>query len=371
MRILCEAVSFGFGPVSKLLSLCELLNQKHSLSFIGSGCSLSLAQKTNIFEKIIVLDTTSTNHFNDSVPFSGYDVVLSVMNPLFGRAALENGCKLIVIDSLFYMWDKIDPVWEECDLLIIQSFFEEKKRLLSTHNFTNAQIVGPIISTQIEPKKQNVHNTLLINFGGADYPYIKNFNDIQLFIRKLTLEIERIDIFDEKIITIGPRCLQSMKELERNGFKVRSFSHDEFLFQLSKSSTLLTIPGLTSSFESFCLAIPTLFLPPLNYSQFLNLRTFRSLELSHIGSHWDDYFPNLNTNGLPEEEGVQMIESLIAQAYRDPSILTSIVKSYEIVLEDTVNIKLMTDKQNNFYQSLGGCGTHEAVKLIEGLSTDG
>jgi hypothetical protein len=185
------------------------------------------------------------------------------------------------------------------------------------------------------------------------------------------MELETIDRFDEKIISIGPRCLTAIQDLELRGFKVRSFSHDEFLFYLSKSSTLLTIPGLTSAFEAFYLVIPTLFLPPLNYSQFLNLRTFRFLKLSHIGSHWDDYFPNLSNSCLSEEEGVRMIESLIAQAYRDPTILANIVKSYATELADKISINFMADKQNSFYQSLGGCGTHDAVKLIEGVFKDG
>jgi len=367
MRILCEAISFGFGPVSKLLSLCELLNQKHSLSFIGSGCSLTLANKTNFFENIIVFDTTSSTDFNNTISFEEYDIVISVMNPIFGRAVINNNCKLVVIDSLFTMWDRIDPIWEKCDLLVIQSFFGEKNRLKISHNLSNAHIVGPIISPQIEQKIKSPNNTLLINFGGADYPYIRTFKDISIFIKKFVIELTSINMFDEMIIAIGPRGLAGLQDLIHHGFKLFTFSHDDFLQQLSKSDTLFTIPGLTTAFESFHLAIPTLFLPPLNYSQFLNLRTFRLLGLSYTGAHWDDHFSTPNTNQLTEKEGVQMVESLVAKAHNDPTVLSTIVKGYKTILQDKHSLESMASKQNNFYKSLGCCGTYEAVELIEGL----
>ena len=49
MKILCEAVSFGFGPVGKLLAVAELLSENYELDFIGSGCSFDLAKKSVFF----------------------------------------------------------------------------------------------------------------------------------------------------------------------------------------------------------------------------------------------------------------------------------------------------------------------------------
>ncbi len=367
MKILCEAVSFGFGPVSKLLSLCEILKLQHSLHFIGSGCSLSLVEKTEIFEQIIECDTTLPANISNAVPFVDYDFVISIMNPVFSKIAIEHGCKLIIIDSLFYMWDKLDPAWKKCDLLIIQSFNGEKERLQNTNDLSNAYLVGPIVSTQMTQRSKCSKNSILINFGGADYPYVNDFSKLSLFIRKLAEELLSLNEFDEKVISIGPRCLSNLQDLREQGFEINTFSHEDFLTHLASTSMLLTIPGLTTAFEAFHLSTPTLFLPPLNYSQFMNLRKFRCLGLTASGSCWDDYFPSVITNQLPEEEGVQLVESFISKALDNTEIIPAIVQSYRDVLQSETDIQPMIDAQMEFYKSLGGCGTSEAVKLIEGV----
>lgn len=369
MRILCEAVSFGFGPVSKLLSLCELLNKRHQLDFIGSGCSLALAMHSNIFNKYIQCETTTFVEAR-KMSFSDYDAVISIMNPSFAKFVLEQRCKLIIVDSLFYMWDAIDYTWNQCDLLLIQAFWGEQERLQNSKHSNNAHIVGPIVSTKMTKPNIKYKNLLLINFGGADYPHFKNFDNVSLFIRMLVDHISILNKFERKIVSIGPRCINVLKHLESTNLKVRTFSHDEFLELLSGASMLLTVPGLTTTFESFHLGVPTFFLPPLNYSQLLNLRRFRALGLSNMGFCWDDYLPELMPEILPEKDGVQMIEELISKAIKDKKLFFIIVDQYKKMLsiENIDNIALEQDK---FYQSIGGRGTYDAVQLIEGILQDG
>ena len=371
MKILCEAISFGFGPVSKLLSLCELLSQRHVVDFIGAGCSLSLATRSEIFDRIIQAETATSTGTMGNVTFADYDLVISVMNPQFARIALSQKAKLVIVDSLFYMWDRIDPVWEQCDLLVIQSFSGEKERLESMScNLPNAYLVGPIVSPKIIACSSKQNHNLIINFGGADYPFVKSFDKIASFIRQLVTPLDNMTSFENKIVSIGPRCAKSLQNLNSFGFHVNTFSHDAFLNELSQAQLLLTIPGLTTAFEAFHMGIPTFFLPPLNYSQFHNLRKFRSLDAAKGGVHWDDLYPTLSNQQLPEEEGVQLIESLIGRTLKTPELMSEIINQYVWLLNNWRSMEDISLHQRRLYDSIGGCGTYQAVALIEKVLSD-
>ncbi len=370
MKILCEAVSFGFGPASKLLSLSEELSKRYSLDLIGSGCSFALLSKTNVFDKKILCDTSNYSEILGAISFSDYDLVISVMNPVFGRVALEQKCKLVVVDSLFHIWDTIDPVWLDCNLLIVQAFAKEQSELKKYH-LPNARMVGPIVSTQIPRKNSNAKSNILINFGGADYPYVSDFKNIVFFIRKIIKQLVGIPGFENKTVSIGPRCLPELKDLEGLGVHINTFSHNDFLQQLSQANVLLTIPGLTTVFEAFHISIPTLFLPPLNYSQLLNSRVIYSkgASLSKVG--WDNCFPENSSEKLPEAAGVRYVESLIKGALQNQEVFSSVTKNYIEPLHDSSALQFISNKQNQFYKSLGGCGTYKAVKLIEEMLLHG
>lgn len=363
MRILCEAITFGFGPISKLLSIAEVLNQNYILDYIGSGSSYFLAKRSQCFDKTYEIDTSVLDKSLISEVIDKYDVIISVLNPEFGEIALERGKRLIVIDSLFYMWKEISSVWKNCDLLIIQSLYNEKKRI-KKESLKNAQIVGPIISNKIQ--KEASDNKLLINFGGADYPYLDMPDLIPQFICDLIEYINVFNGFKYKTITIGPRYCEKLNVLKEYGFNIMSCSHNDFLSELQTTEMLLTIPGLTTSFEAFSLGIPTLFLPPLNYSQYRNLKIFEEFGIAGDSINWDKIY-KFDDNKIIESKGVKKIESFLFNSLQDKCIHQMIKLRIITLLNDFSQMKSLVKLQKEFFLNIGGNGTNTAIKYIKGF----
>lgn len=365
MQILCEAVSFGFGPVGKLIAIAELLNKKYKLDFIGSGCSFDLAKRSKLFNNYYNIDTTSSDSEIPVEIIDKYDVIISVINPIFGQQVLKRGKKLVVIDSLFYMWHSLHPVWKNCNLLIIQSFNKEEERIKNEY-LTNAFIVGPIISNMISSKISLSNERLVLNFGGADYPYISDSDILPKFIKSLAINLSNLGNFSEKTIAIGPRYLDELNELLDYGYSIKTFSHKEFMKLIRKSKVLMTVPGLTSTFEAFSLSIPVLFLPPLNYSQFLNLQILKNYGVAEYCVNWNDIY-NVPEGILEEKQGVSLIESFLSKSIDDNSMQNSLKNIYTSIIKNDLNLISLIDKENQFFERNGGIGTGKAIKLIEDL----
>lgn len=363
-KILCEAIAFGFGPVGKLLAIAHELVKDFELDFIGSGSSLELAKRTNYFLNIIELDTTSVNSRIPREIIDNYDTIISVINPIFAEQVLNYGKKLIVIDSLFYMWHEIPSVWKECDLLIVQSFNNEKKRL-ANELFKNAKVVGPIISHSINSTSQEGNDSIVINFGGADYPYTTDDSIIPEFIKSLISKLTIVSHYRERIISIGPRQLKKIKYLEKDGYIINTYSHNEFLNLVKKAKLILTVPGLTTMYETFGNSIPTIFLPPMNYSQFLNLRKLKENDVARYSVNWDSIY-NTSSTILDEDHGVQMVESFLSKSLSDNKIqevFKSNIEQY-LIFQDN---KILAKNQNDFFLKNGGIGTYRTVELIKDI----
>lgn len=363
MKILCEAVSFGFGPVGKLLAIAEKLYKDFELDFIGNGSSLELAKKSVFFSKFIEIDTTTDNSVIPNDVIDNYDFALSVINPVFGEKILRRGKKLIVIDSLFYMWKSIPQVWKECDLLIIQSFNGEAERL-KVEPIPNAHIVGPIISSFSVKNDNAPKNQVILNFGGADYPYIKNDTIIPEFVESIISNLGALKMYSEKHVAIGPRYLEKLVSLEKYGYKIGTYSHEEFMGLIKSSDMVLTIPGLTTTFESFSSSIPTLFLPPMNYSQLLNLQKLQQYGVADFSFNWDAFY-EVPFQILEENKGVEMVESFLTRSIYDNKIQKALNEKLEMLLNSENEMKIISRRQNKFLKTVGNEGASAAKNLIK------
>lgn len=365
MKILCEAVSFGFGPVGKLIAIAELLSKDYELDFIGSGCSFDLAKKSVVFNHFYDIDTTSFNAMIPTDIIDRYDIVISVINPVFGEQILKRGKKLIVIDSLFYMWHTLHPVWRSCDLLIIQSFYKENERL-QRESLSNAFIVGPIISNTVKSRLNTSKNRLVMNFGGADYPYLSKSDILPEFIKSIAIQLSSINGFDEKIITIGSRFSKELACLEEYGYIIQTCSHEEFIALIKNANILMSVPGLTSTFEAFSLSIPTLFLPPLNYSQLLNLQKLKNNGVADYSINWYALF-DVPDEILEETQGVLLVESFLTKSLINNKMQNTIKNRFETGINNKENLQSLANKQNSFFEKTGGIGTYKAVNQIKTL----
>lgn len=372
MRILCDAVPFGFGPVSKLIAVVkELSKNGHDFVFVGKGCSLELAETSGVFTIIESIDTLHPENSKRLSHFKNQEchAALSVMNPPFVEWAINNGIRTVVIDSLFAMWDEVPKGWLLSDGIILQRLDGVEQRALVELSQKQHTVVGPILDpllTELQ-KSQSQSNSILVNLGGAEDPISEIDYVCADAVSNLLAGLPIWSKFERKTLAVGPKQRHRLKSLEADGFKVLTMTRSEFLKELSSSDVFLTTPGLTAAFESFSLATPCAFLPPFNYSQFLNLDEFRRVGVAPQSIHWRDC--GLGKSICPrleETTAVRHIEQLIIAATHNAGIVNSLRSALSDVVSETYHSGrgTLSSKQHQYFEALGGIGTKSATEFI-------
>ena len=103
MKILLGAKSCGFGPVSKMITIAKLLNENHSLSFLGIDTSLIYSESNReLFTNIYNINPKDCKNYHNI--FKENDKVISVMDEEIGFWAIKYNKPLYFFDSLFFFW---------------------------------------------------------------------------------------------------------------------------------------------------------------------------------------------------------------------------------------------------------------------------
>ena len=378
MHILCDAVPFGFGPVSKLISLAYVLADEYSctLTFAGTGCSLDLARTCEAFAHHIEVDTANPSAC-DSVlghRITEYDGVLSVMNPEFLEWVQEHQLRTVVVDSLLPMWDEIPVPWHKATGVIIQNNHGAVERAANELSTDRTLVVGPLLdpfllNEGLRNAGRSGERTILVNLGGADDPISTIPSLCGNVIQSLLVDLPALQEFDNKLLTVGKRQHAALRGLERQGFVVRTCGHRDFLSSLATCDVFLTTPGLTGSFEAFCLGTKTCFLPPFNYSQYLNLQTFRQFGAAPLSLHWSDLgvCTELLQPRLPEERAVNLLETSISHAVSETqaiSILRELLTRHVSLAAHEPKHSYLFHFQRHFFSQNGCIGTPMAADFI-------
>lgn len=372
MRILCDAVPFGFGPISKLISVATAIGGQHEMVFVGGGCSLALAETAGVFhaaESIDTLRPEMSDRLSRYSSAAGW-TVLSVMNPRFAEWAIARGFRTVVIDSLFGMWDVVPDAWLNCDGVVLQRFRGVDKRALEVLAHTRHTVVGPILDPQLQSAQRTrpSNRSVLVNLGGAEDPISEIEYVCADAIMQLLADLPVWSDFDCKILTVGPRQIQRLSGLDAWGFSVQTLHRSDFLKALSSASLFLTTPGLTATFESFAVGTPCAFLPPFNYSQYLNLDEFRDAGVAPLSTHWRDY--GLGVGICPhmdEVSAVHTIEQQIQNAMRDQTLVRRLRGDVSAMVAAGVRATVDDDfsaRQKEYFESLGGLGTTAAKDFV-------
>lgn len=373
MKIICDAVPFGFGPVSKLLSICQLLWKKqHDLTFIGNGCSVELASRTPFFRTIISAKTMEPISCETRLREICKDAsaIISVMNPEFAKWAIDNGLTTIIVDSLFTMWDRIPEPWYSADATILQVFEGVEDRVNRELNQTNTYLVGPILDCCLQNAVRSKHRTgtILVNLGGAEDPVSDDPFTCANLILELFPGLSSFNHFQRKVLAVGPKQCSLLSRLKEFGFEVATYPKDKFLNIMRECDVLLSTPGLTTSFEAFTIGVPCAFLPPFNYSQFLNLLTFRDKGLAPFSIHWHDYgLGTIIRNSMPETQGVQLVDEIVNTVLKEADLQEAVRSSLEYMLARITKIDEDSEEfiqQREYIDTLGGIGTRSAFSVI-------
>ncbi len=357
MKILCDAISFGYGPVGKLLAISPFLPDSWSLTLLASNSSYALAKKSN-FNNIILCDTESViDLHNRRSLFLESDLFVNIMNPISVKFAKQIGTPIATIDSLFWMWHELTDELLGSQIYYIQNFFGIQSQL-QKYKPQNEIIVGPIVDPRFITTCRT--NQLLIALGGLRSKLIipgENTNYPHIIGEILSVSLSS-HTFD-KVVVVGDAeaMLSSRYHWKIPRATYLTLSHEDFLLELSKSSLLLTSPGLTTIYEAFSYGIPTIFLPPQNFSQFLILNFLKDAGVAPYCIRWEDFYPELEIYlGLPEAEGVQRILLCIASFQNDKRSQQKAIDYLSTIFQKD-NWQVMARQQSGFVEKMGSNGS--------------
>lgn len=355
-RILCVAEAFGFGPASKLIAFLKLnLFPGYELTFLGNSCAYELC-KHEPFNRIINADPTDISPESTLMKeIKNHDIFISSMEFKAISHVNKSGLKIIIIDSLFWMWSKTPCKLEHIDLYLCQNFIHVNERC-SLIKSNNLFTIFPLTLSKQKTLKNENKNKILLNFGGMDNPFAKKellivyamcmFDIVQQICTKLKLELE---VYGREWI------IEILKPYYTNTVTTYgSLPINKFVDRLSEAYGIITSPGLEVLYESFTSKIPIYLLPPQNNSQAHQAELLQLENPELPGPQYPDLISSTQvTKGInPSNEICQILDS-VDKLKKDDLALKKLKISIEKFLTmDNNELNKLTDSQFKFIKKM-------------------
>lgn len=314
MKVLVSAESFGYGPISTCLDVVKELKKFDdvSLDFIGSGISLEQAKLSKYFDKFYECDTYDKEDLKKFADvYKEYDIYFNsenIQGAIFGLNYIKN---VYYVDNLVWMWDEIPAELGKVKKYFISETFSCKENFKRIGNvIENPVFVGPVRNLKINTNKK-IKNQILINIGGAS-SFLFDQSIINKFYNKIIndiLESSSINKFDSIIICGGSEVLSNIVlRRPNNKVLIKTLSHDEYLNAMNESKCLILSSGLGNFIETLNSKKNIMYLPPINYSQLLQLNYYDLMSYGFEIMNWNlfEFYKEIPMY-LDEETGVKMV----------------------------------------------------------------
>ena len=330
LKLAFLATSFGFGPVSKAVSIASAVRDccgtGPQLTFFGSGIALEFAERSNAFDCLVCDEVDDKERWPTLLSqFSAYDCVISVLN--FHALSFWSGGlpPLVIVDSLAWLWPQLPDHMERARAYVVQEHLVPFDRLCDWGTRCRLKTVGAILSptlSRVRCMERKDSGTLVVNFSGCSNPLIEDsFYEDYVHIQATQILKSAEPCFSRVIFGVRSgmhSIIRRSAAVSRVHVEVDHYPHREFLGFLSRADKVVSSPGLTTTLECMALSTPLGFLLPQNYSQalmaenhFIHFGAERCLALRRFGP--DCIVPP----GLPEDEGVRLVTASIATILRE------------------------------------------------------
>jgi hypothetical protein len=367
--ILLQAAPFCFGPISTLLNVVRaLVRPGYRLIVIEEGPTRDLIRRSRLPLERVALTTAPPFSPELGELIDRVDLVVSNTDPIFAAACMARGAKVIVVDTLFWMWDHIPPILLEAERYIVQGFYgteAQLKRLGRPRNFLQ---VGPLTSTQGPPiPLAERPNSIHVSFGGCDCLLVDPQQDPYPGMMLKVLEDALAAALPQDcdvLLCCGERAACSLQPRDRR-ITVGTLSNQDYLKSMRQAKAILLSPGLTGTLEVLQVETPAFFFPPQNYSQVLQLSAYRKANVAPYSFTWTDVYPEFALPPyLPEEEAVARVRAVVGRFVQD------------VAAQDVLRHKLVEFLQTGIQdydpaparrlcESLGPDGPVRAARAIE------
>ncbi len=350
-QLICCAAPHGYGPASKLCRIAEQLRSREVQPiFLGTGSALELASRSDAFDEIIDAPADS-RVASDSI--NSASALLSLMDRDYLPIAQRQGKATFVVDSLFWMRDRIPDSFLAANRYWIQDFFGVQDRM-GEHRLPPT-LVGPIVPPA-SPTRDLEHSGIAVHLGGCDSPLsaIDAESGYADFVLDALTASNLPARFPGPIVVMaGRRGIDALAPRHRSSsMELVSVPPDRAAELMNAAVIVLSAPGLTASLECFQVGRPTFFLPPQNYSQWWILNELRDHQLAPGAFHWQDHMtPSPVKQRMAESERVPLLRSIIGSQLREGAALKSLVASLDSYA--LCDPSKLGNVQQEFFNSLG------------------
>jgi hypothetical protein len=326
IRLLCDAIPFCYGPAAALETFLKALfvacPDTPEVEVLASGSTLELLDRSGLPIKLLPIDSEDPAAL-DRVPFGSYDAFFNVCNPASYAVARRSATPIAYLDFLLWMHTGARADHFDADLYLAENYPGTSAWVAQRgHEVANLVVVPPLIAPPQFRRPES--GFLLIGLGGL-YSRLtipgRNNNYARYVVRNV-LEAIPSGRFS-RVVIAGPAQLASLmgEGMPAEGqVEYASLSHDDFVATLECVELFVSHPGLYAAFEAMMSGVPTVFLPPSNYTQVLQLRHYRAAGLAEGSFSWEDAGLQAVPDGLPEAEGVRAVLEVVGSAERSPSV---------------------------------------------------
>lgn len=373
-KLILTAENFAFGPIGKLLNVADLLKEQgHEMKFIGFGTSLQLA-KHFPFNAVHEIDTDNKASILalEAIMVKG-DILISSMDLASVIVAKKLGKPVVWIDCLFWFWDSIPEPLFDIDLYIRERSMDDSiNDAKYSFKIKNLYNVGPIIGRVKDIKRKR---QALISYGGGEayYWYKASIDTNYPFVMtNILLNYVNWTQFDKIIVATNERiAAELVKRFPQAPFEFVCLPYERFLLELAQSEVALITPGLVTAETVFELGIPTIFLPPSNNSQYVQLDEFRECGLAPASVHLSDFMNKLELREKKLHESMQEVLRQLRNLEQSTKIQASVGTRVRELVENRQDwtTEFITNGRK-FIDSLGGNGAQTAVNKINQLLID-
>jgi hypothetical protein len=305
-------LTFGFGPASHAFAIAQALrSQAPSVRIVAvaDGIAANALRVAGIFDEV------AEQHAGDTWPSrlqksTHNAVAISVGDFERARAATQRAIPVIVVDALYWMWDR-DPLNPRTvDRYFCLAFPGVDERLARLPERGPHVRVIPQIVAEAQPASQPAaRNGILLNFGGVVSPHRVSYRLLSALAKVIYSSGE---CSAGMLITCSGAAAAPFR---RQGLppdtEIIELSFSDMIRELGGQRRLYTLPGLSSVWQALAATIPTVLIPPANYSQHRQVASFRQFIDGMSIITWDDLdgYACLPP-GLPEPQGAELAADL-------------------------------------------------------------
>ena len=285
-RVVFFSNPFCYGPTGKAASLVHAFEGASvPLVYAGSewGCDVIGTRCSAV--RLKALDLASVREFLAS---SGNPGVVSCMDSVSVRAARDLGLPSVLVDSLAWFWSSIPS-----DFLLAETYFALDfpgvREAVSAH--PRIRVVPNIGSPGRRAVGDGERGKSLLHLGGLQNPLDPGVPTEFLDLLVLALA-EGWRERGALLICAGPGSAEYLRRALRahpspSSVEVATLAHDAFLRALARADHMFTTPGITATMEALERGVPVSFLPPMNLSQWRNLRVFEKHGVATNRCAWE------------------------------------------------------------------------------------